>query len=153
MIVAEQPEAPTFDESGEHQAILGLGQALQDAWSRGDAAGYASLFTDDSDFVAWNGSYGRGRQAIEDAHRPLFDGPLAGSRMILAGDGGEFASPESLRLVRPDVAIMVTSGAVVLAGQSATGPDHESVQTFVLIKNGDRWRVAAFHNTRRQVRS
>jgi hypothetical protein len=40
-----------------------------------------------------------------------------------------------------------------LAGQSATGPDHESVQTFVLIKNGTRWRVAAFHNTRQQVRS
>ena len=139
-----------FDDAAECRAILDLGQALQDAWNRGDAAGYASLFTDDADFVAWNGLYGRGRQAIEEAHRPLFDGPLAGSRMILAGGDEEFGPPESLRFVRPDVAIMVTSGAVVLAGQSATGSDHESVQTFVLIKNGNRWRVAAFHNTRKQ---
>jgi len=42
---------------------------------------------------------------------------------------------------------------VTLAGQSATGPDHESVQTFVLIKNGSHWRVGAFHNTRQQVQS
>jgi uncharacterized protein (TIGR02246 family) len=141
-----------FDEPVQRKAIFALGKALQDAWNRGDAAGYASLFTNDADFVAWNGSYGRGRQAIEDGHRRLFDGPLSGSRMTLVDDDAECAPPESLRFVRPDVAIMVISGVVMLAGQSATGPDHQSVQTFVLTKNVDRWRVAAFHNTR-QVQS
>jgi len=138
----------TINEPGERRAILELAQALQDAWNRGDAAGYASLFTDDADFVAWNGSRGRGRQAIEDAHRRLFDGPLAGSRMVLVDDDTESAPPESLRFVRPDVAIMVISSAVTPAGQSATSPDHQSVQTFVLIKNDDRWRITAFQNTR-----
>jgi uncharacterized protein (TIGR02246 family) len=142
-----------FDEPAERRAILELGQALQDAWNRGDAAGYASLFTGDADFVAWNGSHGRGRQAIEDGHRRLFDGPLAGSRMVLVDDDAESAPPESLRFVRPDVAIMVIPGVVTLAGQGATGPDHKSVQTFVLIKNGKRWQVTAFHNTRQQAQS
>jgi uncharacterized protein (TIGR02246 family) len=137
-----------FDEPAQRRAIFALGKALQDAWNRGDAAGYASLFTDDADFVAWNGSYGRGRQAIEDGHRRLFAGPLTGSRMVLVDDGAESGPPESLRFVRPDVAIMVISGVVTLAHQSATGPDHESVQTFVLVKDGSRWLVAAFHNTR-----
>jgi len=140
-----------FDKTAERRAILELGQTLQDTWNRGDAAGYASLFTDDADFVAWNGSYGRGRQAIEDGHRRLFDGPLAGSRMILVDDDAKSAPPLSLRFVRPDVAIMVTSSAVTPAGQVATRPDHQSVQTFVLTKNGDCWRVAAFHNTRQQT--
>ena len=139
------------DESAERRAVLELGQALQDAWNRGDAAGYASLYADDADFVAWNGSHGRGRQAIEDGHRRLFDGPLAGSRMVLVDDGTDSAPPESLRFVRPDVAIMVISGVVTPASHSATRPDHESVQTFVLTKNGNRWQVAAFHNTRQQV--
>ncbi len=136
-----------FDESADRQAILQLGRALQDAWNRGDAAGYASLFTGDADFVAWTGARGRGRQAIEDGHRQLFDGPLASSRMFLAGDDAA-TPPGSLRFVRPDVAIMVTPGVVTLAGQSATDPDHQSVQTFVLVKDGGRWQVAAFHNTR-----
>ncbi len=142
-----------FDEPAQRRAIFALGKALQDAWNRGDAAGYASLFTDDADFVAWNGSYGRGRQAIEDGHRRLFAGPLTGSRMVLVDDGAESVPPESLRFVRPDVAVMVISGVVTLAHQSATGPDHESVQTFVLVKDGGRWLVAAFHNTRRQTGS
>lgn len=137
-----------FDEPAERQAILELGQALQRAWNRGDAAGYASLFTGDADFVAWNGLGGRGRQAIEDGHRPLFAGPLAGSRMALVGDAADAAPPESLRFLRPDVAVMVIPSSVVRAGEEA-GPVHESVQTFVLVKNGDGWRVAAFQNTRR----
>lgn len=142
-----------FDEPAERQAILMLGQALQDAWNRGDVAGYASLFTDDADFVAWNGQYGRGRQAIEDGHRSLFRGPLAGSRMVLVGDGTESVPPESLRFVRPDVAIMVITGAVTRAAQASTGPDHQSVQTFVLTKQASSWRVTAFQNTRQQLQS
>jgi uncharacterized protein (TIGR02246 family) len=138
-----------FDEPAERRAIFELRKALQDAWNRGDAAGYGSLFTDDADFVAWTGAHGRGRQAIEDAHRRLFDGPLAGSLMVLVDDDSQSATPDSLRFVRPDAAIMVVSGVVTLADQIATGPDHESVQTFVLTKNGNRWRVTAFHNTRR----
>jgi uncharacterized protein (TIGR02246 family) len=132
------------EDSAGHRAILEVGHALQDAWNRGDAAGYASLFTEDASFVAWNGLHGYGRQAIGDAHRPLLAGPLAGSRLVV----GE---PESLRFVRPDVAIMVTSGAVTRADQAGTRPDHESVQTFVLVENGGRWRITAFHNTRRQT--
>ena len=140
-----------YDETAERRAIHQLGQALQDAWNRGDAAAYASLFTNDASFVAWNGSHGSGRQTIEDTHRRLFDGPLAGSQMVLDGDDAEPARPESLRFVRPDTANMVTTGAVTLASQSATGPDHQSVQTFVLIKNGYRWQITAFHNTRQQT--
>jgi uncharacterized protein (TIGR02246 family) len=142
-----------FDEPAQRRAIFELGKDLQDAWNRGDAAGYASLFTEDADFVAWNGSYGRGRQVIEDGHRRLFDGPLSGSRMTLLDDDAESARPGSLRFVRPDVAIMVIPGVVTLAGQRAAGPDHQSVQTFVLTKDADRWRVAAFQNTRRPLRS
>jgi uncharacterized protein (TIGR02246 family) len=142
-------EVSVSDESADRQAILGLGQALQDAWNRGDAAGFAAPFTQDASFVAWNGLRGYGRQAVEDAHRPLLAGPLAGSRMVLVDDRG----PESLRFVRPDVAIMVTSGAVTLAGHSATGPDHTAIQTFVLTNNGERWQIAAFHNTRQLMRA
>ena len=140
------------DESADRRAILELGRALQDAWNRGDAAGYAALFTEDADFVAWTGARGRGRQAIEDGHRRLFAGPLAGSRMALVDDDAA-TPPGSPRFVRPDVAIMVTPGRVTLPGQPAAGPDHESVQTFVLTRDGSRWQVAAFHNTRLQLPS
>ncbi|MGE5136397.1 MAG: hypothetical protein ACM32E_26330 [Gemmatimonadota bacterium] len=49
------------------------------------------------------------------------------------------------------MAIMVIAGVVTPAGQRAADPDHASVQTFVLVKDGHCWRVTAFHNTRQQV--
>lgn len=141
------------DEATERRLIHELFLALQDAWNRGDAAGYASLFTGDASFVAWNGVHGHGRQSIADGHRPLFDGPLAGSRLILAASGAGSPPDGSLRFVRPDVAIVVTLGAVTPAGRGTAGPGHQSVQTFVLTKDAGRWRVAAFQNTRRQAPS
>jgi uncharacterized protein (TIGR02246 family) len=141
-------EVGMFDESAERRAILALGHDVQDAWNRGDAAGYASMFTEDASFVAWNGLRGYGRPAIEEAHRRLFAGALAGSQMVLTG--GDDAAPDSLRFLQQEVAIMVTVGAVTTAGPWATGADHHAVQTFVLVKNHNRWRITAFHNTRRQ---
>jgi uncharacterized protein (TIGR02246 family) len=137
------------DRSADRAAILDLAATMEEAWRRGDAAGFAAPFTDDASFVAWNGAHGYGRQAIEDAHRPLFAGPLAGSRMDLVGHDAGHRLPESLRFVRPDVAIMVTVGAVTLAGQHAA--DHRAVQTFVLTSDHRRWQVAAFHNTRQHL--
>jgi hypothetical protein len=62
-LIGRLPGQAAPDGIGEqhpvHRCELG-GQALQAAWSRGDAAGYAALFTDDADFVAWNGTHGRG---------------------------------------------------------------------------------------------
>lgn len=144
-----------FDESTERAAVLGLGRALRDAWNRGDAAGYAALFTADADYVTFNGEHASGRQAIEDSHRWLFAGPLAGSLMGPVDGSGEDTEPppRSLRFVRPDVAVMVTTGGVTLAGRTHPGAGRESVQTTVLVKDGGRWRVATFHNTRRQERS
>jgi uncharacterized protein (TIGR02246 family) len=139
-----------FDESAERRAILALGHDVQDAWNRGDATGYALMFTEDASFVAWNGSHGYGRRAIEEAHRILFAGALAGSQMVLIG--GDDQAPDSLRFLQPGVAVMVTVGAVTPAGPWAIGANHAAVQTFVLIKNHSRWRITAFHNTRRQDR-
>lgn len=132
-------------QPAERRAILDLTRAMQDAWNRGDAVGFAAPFTADASFVAWNGLHGYGRQAIQDAHRWLLAGPLAGSRMVLVDD---VAGPESLRFVRPDVAVLVTAGVTTPAGQDTA--DHAAVQTFVLTKTGDRWEVTAFQNTRRQ---
>lgn len=146
-----------FDESTERDAILRLCRDLQDAWNRGDATGYAAQFSADASFVAWTGMHGYGSPAIRAAHQPLLDGPLAGSRLLMVdnsdnGDNGtDSPRPESLRFIRPDVAIMVTSGLVALTDQRASTPAHESVQTIVLVKTGARWQITAFQNTRRHA--
>ncbi len=124
-----------------HSSLCTLAR-LCDAWNAGDAA----EFTAEATYVTFNGQVMDGRAAIEDTHRRLFDGPLRGSRMTQMGDD---AVPDTVRLLRPDVAHVVTIGAVMRPGQDTVTADRESVLSFVVTDDGDGWRVAAFHNTRR----
>jgi len=55
--------------------------ALTTAWNDGNAAAFAGLFTEDAGYVTYFGARMEGRQAIEDSHRALFEGPLKASRL------------------------------------------------------------------------
>ena len=123
-------------------AIADLGRRLVEAWNRGDAAAYADLFTEDADYVVFNGAHLRGRQEIENTHRWLFEGPLKGSKL-----GG--GSAPAVHFLRPDVAVAVSGGGVVADGEAEVAPAQDSVQTVVLVDEGDRWRYASFQNTRK----
>lgn len=125
--------------------ILDTLARLSDAWNAGDAAAYGAEFTADATYVSFNGQVMSGRAAIEDTHRWLFDGPLRGSQMTsMGGDTGQ----ATIRFLRPDVAHVLTNGAVQPAGSTTTA-DRESVVSLVVTEDGNAWQVAAFHNTRR----
>ncbi|AGM04644.1 SgcJ/EcaC family oxidoreductase [Amycolatopsis keratiniphila] len=126
------------DRQNEVLAVLG---ELADAWNAGDAAAYASHFTEDADYVTFFGMNMPGRATIESAHRALFEGPLRGSKLV--SGGGE----PKVRFVRPDVAIVVSGGGSSLSG-GEPGPGRESTLTYVLVEESGGWRVASFQNTR-----
>ncbi|MGW4827901.1 SgcJ/EcaC family oxidoreductase [Amycolatopsis sp. SB7-3] len=126
------------ERKNEVLAVLG---ELADAWNEGDAAAYASHFTEDADYVTFFGMNMPGRAIIESAHRALFEGPLRGSKLV--SGGGE----PKVRFVRPDVAIVVSGGGSSLSG-GAPEPGRESTLTYVLVEEPGGWRVASFQNTR-----
>ena len=68
------------DTSTEEAAIRDLLAALFAAW--GDADAYAAFFTEDGDYVAFDGTHWRGRRAIAEGHRPLFERFLKGSHIF-----------------------------------------------------------------------
>lgn len=132
----------------DHAPIDALLSRLAETWDAGDAAAYADLFTADASYVVFDGTVLNGRTAIEEVHRFLFAGPLAGSRM-----GGPGARPSvPVRFVRPDVAIAVVAGGVRPAGAEELTSDRASVVSLVLVEDGDGWRITAFQNTRVQER-
>ena len=79
-------------------AVRALYQQLIEAW--GDTDTYAALFTEDGDYIAFDGSHARGRTEIARAHRPLFEGILKGSRLV------EVGIPVEVRFLSPDVALV-----------------------------------------------
>jgi uncharacterized protein (TIGR02246 family) len=98
----------------DETAVRGLFQRLLDAWGRGDGSAYGALFTDDADYVAFDGSRAVGRQAIAESHQRLFDTWLKGTQLT--------GRIEAVRPLCPDVALVHATGGTIFAGESAPRP-------------------------------
>jgi uncharacterized protein (TIGR02246 family) len=124
----------------DEQAVRDLVRQLLDAWGRGDGDAYGALFTEDADYVAFDGSNRRGTRAIAIEHQQLFDTWLKGTRLV-----GQI---DSLRFLGPDVALLRTTGGTIFPGQKDARGRRPSIQTLIAVRRPEGWRFAAFHNTR-----
>lgn len=129
---------PHAERETDTAAIHQMFAELLAAWGRGDGSAYGAHFTDDADYIAFDGSRSIGRQEIADSHQRLFDSWLKGTRLV-----GEVTR---LRFLAPDVALAHATGATVMPGKKHAG--RPSIQTFIAVKQDHAWRFAAFHNTR-----
>jgi uncharacterized protein (TIGR02246 family) len=121
-------------------AITAVIASLADAWRAHDAEAYGALFTDDATYTTFIGTCYRGRRDIVDSHRALFAGPLKGTQLAGAID--------AVRFYGPDTAVVTGRGDTYKGKPPA---DLAKVQTYTLVRGADgRWRIAAFHNTKRK---
>lgn len=124
----------------EERTIRWCFQRLLDAWGRGDGPGYGALFTEDADYVGFDGSRTIGREAIARSHQQLFDTWLRGTRLT--------GRIETLRWLSDDVVLLHTTGGTIFASETAARPSRDSIQTLVAVRRAGEWRFTAFHNTR-----
>ncbi len=110
------------------------------AWTAGDAEAYGACFTADCDYVSFDGTHARGRVPMVDNHQRLFAGVLADSALV--------GRVESIRYLRPDVAVMHASGSVRMPWRRTAPRRRLSRQTIVAVSTESGWRVAALHNGR-----
>src|SRR3712207_9086831 len=105
------------------------------AWTAGDAVAYGACFTEDSDYVSYDGTHARGRQGMVANHDQLFRGVLSGSALV--------GRVESVRRLRPDVAVLHATGSVLMPWRSRLPERRLSRQTLVAVEEGgaDRKRV------------
>ena len=111
-----------------HQELMELFERVCAAWTAGDAIAYGDCFTGDSDYVSYDGTHARGRTAMVDNHDRLFRGVLDGSALV-----GEV---ESVRFVRPDVAIMHATGSVLMPWRFPDSPPARLSRTMTRIARG-----------------
>jgi uncharacterized protein (TIGR02246 family) len=109
-------------------------------WGRGDGADYGSRFTEDADYVAFDGTRTRGREEISSSHQQLFDRFLKGTQLT--------GRVLSVKFLNPDVALVHATGRTIMRGKSRPSPERDSIQTLVAVREGAEWRFAAFHNSR-----
>ena len=110
---------------------------LEAAWNAADGAAFAEPFTPDADFVAIRGDHHTGA-AIGPGHQQIFDTIYAGSTVHY-----EVVDARALTddVILAHVLGTLDAPAGPLAGRS------QAMGTMVLVADGDRHRIAAYHNT------
>ncbi len=135
------PSAPAVTRDAvDHPHLRVAFAEMLAAWSAGDAARYADLFSPDVVYVGFDGYAFRSRDQLRRSHDELFRGVLRGSRLV-----GEI---DDIRAIGADVCVLHCRGAVVTRGRATPGRGRASVQTIVAVRHGDRWWFTDFHNTR-----
>ncbi|MFI9811928.1 SgcJ/EcaC family oxidoreductase [Saccharothrix variisporea] len=123
----------------DRNAVLTVLSDLVDAWRRHDADAYGELFTEDATYVTFVGTRYQGRTEIVESHRTLFEKFLKGTRLA--------DEVVDVRFLTPDTAVVTGRGDTY----KGTPPKKlTKVQTYTLVRQDDRWRIAAFHNTKRK---
>jgi uncharacterized protein (TIGR02246 family) len=132
--------ATTTRYQTDEAKIRALFDDLLDDWSKGDGGAYGSRFTEDADYVAFDGTRTRGRAEISASHQQLFDRFLKGTHLT--------GCILSIKFPSPDVAIVHATGGTIMRGKTKPSPERDSIQTLVAVREGTEWRFAAFHNSR-----
>ncbi|MFF8867326.1 SgcJ/EcaC family oxidoreductase [Streptomyces sp. NPDC015139] len=135
------PSAVTAAVSdADRAAVAALPGRVVEAWARHDAAGFAQVFTTDGTMIL-PGVYHSGREAIEAFMSAAFQGPYKGTQVT--------GTPLALRFLCEDVAIVVTQGGVLAAGESTVADERAVRATWVAAKQDGEWLLAAYQNSPR----
>jgi uncharacterized protein (TIGR02246 family) len=119
--------------SGDDAAIRRVVQQQDDARNRGDWKALGELFTNDAEQFTSSGEWRRGRAEIEKG---------IAQTMSTTYKGGKYASKvETVRMLTPTVAI--ADGSFEISGIGGGSASRRGHTTYVLVKSGDRWRIAA----------
>ncbi len=122
----------------EEQAIVSLYTKLLAAWNAQDAAAMAALFADDGAQVGFDGSEAQGARTIHQHLAPIFrDHPT--KRFV-----------HLVREVRPladGVALLRAVAGMVPRDSLELDESKNVIQSLVVCKGSDGWRIALFQNT------
>lgn len=127
-------------------AIQTILQEQVESWNKGDAKTYSLHFAEDGTFTNILGLYYTGHKEFLDRVDLIFNGAFKGTKMI--------QNDVSLKFVTPGVAIVET--IIWVHGFSPQGSpegtyldDNGNLRTRllqVMVKDGENWEIAAFHN-------
>ena len=131
----------TTQTAADEDAIRAIHQRMIDAWNAGDAAAFAAPFTDEANFVAFEGTHLKGRREIASFHQRVFDTVVKGTRLQ-----GEVKFVHFLSAV---VAVMHSVVRVTLRGQTEASPSRDSMQLTVVAKRNGERRSEGLMNARR----
>jgi uncharacterized protein (TIGR02246 family) len=111
---------------------------LEQAWNEADGVAFGEPFAADADFVDIRGEHHRGQEAIAAGHQAIFDS-------IYKGSSTHYNLIRARKL--SDEVILAHATGVMRAPSGPLAGEHSAVQSVVLVRGDDGWKIAGFHNT------
>ncbi|MEU2033767.1 SgcJ/EcaC family oxidoreductase [Nocardia amamiensis] len=131
---------PDGGSADDLRAVCATISAMTAAWDRNDADAFGATFTENATYTTFLGTHYAGRRDLTEAHRALFSGFLKGTKLADSFLG--------VRFYGSDVAIITSRGDRYEHDRPA---ELSKTQTYTVVREADsRWRIASFHNTKRQ---
>jgi uncharacterized protein (TIGR02246 family) len=121
----------------DERAVRAVLDAVYTAWADNDADAFVAPYAPDATAVH-TGTVMPDRDAIRATMVGSFAGPLRDSEGI--------HEVQSVRFVGSDTALVISRGAVRLAGQDEPAAASRTLDGWVLSRHDGSWRVEAFHN-------
>lgn len=103
--------------------VRALADELVQGWNAGDGTRFAAAFTEDGDLVGFDGTFLRGRTAIEAFQQQLFDRWMKGTRLT--------GRVVDVRFVGPDTAVVHVVGGTIMRGKNRPARARDSIQTMI----------------------
>jgi uncharacterized protein (TIGR02246 family) len=125
-----------YTQSEDERKIRKVFEELSGAWNIGDAKQFASLFTEDCDYVTFRGDHISGRKNNEETHAQLFKTFLKNTTLV--------SEVKKIKFISKNVAVVHCLGLVKSQWDSSSAKNKFS--TNVIVKTNGEWKIAAFHN-------
>jgi len=121
-------------------AVKSVLNELVASWGRHDADAYGELFTENATYTTYVGTFYQGRQDIAESHRALWAKFIKGTQLA--------DEVLDIRFFGPDTAVVNGRGDTY---KGKRPQKLSKIQTYTMVREADgKWRIAAFHNTKRK---
>jgi uncharacterized protein (TIGR02246 family) len=111
---------------------------LESSWNRYDSKAFASIFAEDADFIHILGGHYIGREAVDKAHRVIWDTIYKGSKSKM--------EVHKIRSLGEEAAVVFTQATLEFF-QDGEKVVIKSRPTLIAHSNNGKWQIAAFQNT------
>ncbi|WP_340686956.1 SgcJ/EcaC family oxidoreductase [Amycolatopsis coloradensis] len=114
--------------SEDEKAVLTVPQRIQDAWLKNDADTFADVFAENGSLLLQDNQL-TSREQIRDFMRAGFQGGLKGAHV--------YGWPLEVKFLGPNVAIVITEGGIIRAGESEIAPENQIRAVWTVVRGED----------------